>query len=325
MTARRLFCLALIGVVVAATTATTASSASAAEPITLGVLVPRLPFSDNVARSDHARRVAQAMSAATGLMIHGRAFASAVDLEGFARAGRVQLVLIDPALAVESPLTLEVLAEGSGRDGPAPRLAVMVRQAAPAAPRGILPLAGDGLALARVGASEQAVLTNLAFEGQLTLPGHFGAVIERPDLVDAAEWVKRGRAGATVAYEAVAAELGLVVVASLERLPLPVLCLIRDALDPAARNAIETALRLSPITIDDAGLLTLLQAPRGDPLAAIRRAASAPPGTAASQRPIWSPMPRRELPRGYVVSPRRRYTLEPPRDRVRLPDFPTID
>ncbi len=291
--------------------------APAAE-LELGVWVPRVLTGDPVSRAEWAQRAGDALGAASGITIRGRAFSTFEDLTTFASSGRLALALVDP-LAVLALADARILAQGTGAEGPTPRLAVLTRTPQ----RGVLGLAGRPLGVARTTGAEPALLTHLAFGGQLDASTFFGARQEG-ELEQVAEWVRAGRVEAMVAYEAQAPLWGLHVAAPLERLALPILVELGGRLTEVDRVRLEAALRGDgvPLTATPAGVLGRLQALSRDYLAAVRRAVD---GGGGPQRPVWAPGRTLTLEPNVPLQVRRAPPLEPPRGRLRLPDFPEVE
>ena len=300
-----------------------ASAGADVPKLELGVYVPRLALSDNAARTAHARKVAAALSKASGLPIAGRAFSRAADLRSFVRAGRLDLVLLDPVLVADEPTFYRVLAEGIGEAGAAGReLAVLARKAT----RGLGGLEGRRIAIVDTGTAEVRLISNYALEGEADIRTFFSKVVRAADVVQAASWIRARRADCMVAPASLASGQGLHVVSRLRALPLPLLAEVAGerALGAEPRAALEAALQRE-VQLGTAGPLVALRASSGGhaALSSLREALSLPPGQRPVRSAVWSPSKVEQSPR-WRAEARGVHQLPRAHKRWRIPEFEEI-
>lgn len=310
----------VIALVVALWTPALAQAPPDGAALELGVWTPRLEFASAVERAEWATRLAVVLARVTGLRFDARAFTEWSDLQAFLQAGRMDVLLADPTALLEQGGRWEILAVGSGPLGQTPPLAVL----APGAPqRGVNALEGRGVALTHATQAELRVLSNHAFEGELSVERFFGRVVWGRDhaRVDAA--LRAGRAGCTIGYAEGASARGLHVVAELRPLPLPVLAGLRGAVSDDLMRTIRRAIAGEGLAIPRSGPLSRLRLPATDPIAPLRDAMALELGQRVVRHAVWSPAPVWRLDvREWPVQPRGRYPLERPPDPWRLPEFP---
>lgn len=289
------------------------------QPVELGVWAPRVLPGDPIARAEWARRAGEQLSAAAGFAVDGRAFSAFGDLETFVRSGRLTLVLVDPLGALALGSDGRVLGQGTGVEGPEPRLAVLTR----GGERGVATLAGKSLGVVRSTSAEWSLVAQLGFFGQLDPSTYFGLRRES-ELDQLAEWVQADTLDGMVAYQAQAGRWGLKVTATLGRLPLPVLLEVRGGLTDPQRTQLSAALRGEGVVLPEVpgGLLGRVQALSKDYLASVRKALDGGPGP---QRAVWAPGASLSIDPELKPVPRKLPPLEPPRDRIRVPDFPAVE
>lgn len=299
--------------------------AAAEEPLELGLYAPRLVFKSAVAQKTYARQIAAAISKASGLPMEGRAFTRASDLESFVSAGRLDLVLVDSTVLVDTTELVhndgfDVVGIGSGPEGRRPKMAVLSKTPG----RGINAFEGQKLALL-AGTLERHLASNLLLEGEVDVGRFFQKARVAPDMSEIVRWLDTGRADVTIGYASVGKAHGLHVVSKLVGFSLPVLAIPAGKLSEAQRGRLHAALARRIVVPAHGPMTRLVAESSGDPAAALRRAASLKPGQRAVRRAVWAPLRVERLgDDAVVVKPSGRYPLPVPTGRWRVPDYPDL-
>jgi hypothetical protein len=188
---------------------------------------------------------------------------------------------------------------------------------------GIRSLEGRRLALVDAGSREKAVLSNYAFEGEVSVDRFFGRIRVAAEMKEVLGWLDTNRADCTVGYAWLGERTGLHIVARLKGIPLPVLVGFPEKLAREHRERRQRALSHGGLAIPVHGALNRLVQPRqSDPRNPLQSAAALQPGSRALRNALWSPTRAHRLgPELQAVRPRGSYPLPQPVNPWRIPDF----
>lgn len=245
------------------------AAARAEDPLVVAVFVPNAPLGSVQAKAKLVSDLADALGAALGVKVAGRAYAHAEDLES--DADEVAFALVDGAFAAQpkSPFSPLLAGQRGGRD----RLAVYAAARVAAA----WDLEGKRLAYVKVGRGTVPLVESFLFEGELPL----GRVtrVPVPDAASALAALRLGQADAVVLSEAAfgalpgASAIAPRMLLASEELPATVLCLGGRAVPPDLLARARTA--LAGFSAPAAGIEGFVPLREGA-LDAVRRAVASP-------------------------------------------------
>lgn len=201
-----------------ATALALAAPPAVADPVTVGVYAPSMPFDGTAARLELASKLAAHLAGADGV---GRVYGKASDFAAALARGEIQLAVVDAAFLAASGVAHTDLAVAI-RGGDA---AVAWQLVARAPIAGVLDLRGKTV-VAPVAAPADFV-DNAMLGGEL--PVGFFRVEASPDVLSAVAAVDLGKADAAVVPGGIALPAGVVRIAALPTVSWPVLIAARGA------------------------------------------------------------------------------------------------
>jgi hypothetical protein len=207
-----------------------AARTASAEPVTVGVYVPSMPFEGTAARLELANKLAAHLAGADGV---GRVYGKASDFAAALAKGDIQLAVADASFLAASGAAHVDLAVAV-RDGDS---AVAWQLVARAPIASVLDLRGKTV-VAPV-ASPNDFVANAMLGGEL--PVGFFKVEASPDVVSAIAAVDLGKADAAVVPGGVALPAGVARLATLPSVSWPVLIAARGAPADVVARARERA------------------------------------------------------------------------------------
>jgi ABC-type amino acid transport substrate-binding protein len=219
-----------LAIAIAGAIASMVITPAAAEPVTVGVYVPSMPFEGTAARLELANKLAAHLAGADGV---GRVYGKASDFAAALARGDIQLAVADASFLATTGVAHTDLAVAV-RDGDT---AVGWQLVARPPVAGVLDLRGKTI-VAPV-ASPADFVANAMLGGEL--PAGFFRVEPSPDVVSAVAAVELGKADAAVVPDGVALPGGVARIATLPTVSWPVLIAARGAPADVVARARERA------------------------------------------------------------------------------------
>lgn len=193
---------------------------AAADPVTVGVFVPSVPFDGTAARLELAQKLAAHLVGADGV---GRVYGKAGDFAAALAKGEIQLAVVDAAFLASSGVAHTDLAVAVRGDG----TAVAWQLVAKAPIASVLDLKGKTVITPVLDGHHTDFVANAMLGGEL--PVGFLTVEPSPDVVSAVTAVSLGKADAAAVPGGVTLPAGVVRIASLPSVSWPVLIAARGA------------------------------------------------------------------------------------------------
>ncbi len=207
-------------VVIATLALALATSAAAADPVTVGVFVPSMPFDGTAARLELANKLAAHLAGADGV---GRVYGKAGDFAAALAKGEIQLAVVDASfLASTSAAHTDLAVAVRGDD-----TAVAWQLVAKAPIANVLDLKGKTVITPVIDGHHADFVANAMLGGEL--PVGFLKVEASPDVVSAVTAVGLGKADAAVVPGGVTLPAGVTRIAALPTVSWPILIAARGA------------------------------------------------------------------------------------------------
>lgn len=197
-----------------------AASTAAADPVTVGVFVPSMPFDGTAARLELAQKLAAHLAGADGV---GRVYGKAGDFSAALAKGDIQLAVVDATFLATTGAAHTDLAVAV-HDGDT---AVAWQLVAKAPIAGVLDLKGKTVIAPVLDGHAADFVANAMLGGEL--PVNFLKVEVSPDVVSAVTAVGLGKADAAVVPGGVTLPAGVTRIATLPSVSWPVLIAAKGA------------------------------------------------------------------------------------------------
>jgi hypothetical protein len=217
---------------VAAAVVLLCAHAAAADPVTVGVFVPSMPFDGTAARLELAQKLAAHLAGADGV---GRVYGKAGDFAAALAKGEIQLAVVDASFLATTGAAHTDLAVAV-RDGDT---AVAWQLVAKAPIASVLDLKGKTVITPVLDGHHTDFVANAMLGGEL--PVGFLKVEASPDVVSAVTAVGLGKADAAVVPGGVALPAGVTRIAALPSVSWPVLIAAKSAPADVVARARERA------------------------------------------------------------------------------------
>jgi len=199
---------------------------SADETVALACFTPQLGFTSALARNGWYTGVARAMSRAAGVAVQAKGFARVRDLRAFVSRTPRSVLLVNAQLALAQGWRPLMQARGGGGEA-APAMVLASRQF-----ERLADLRGKKVIVTSTGGGERSLVRGLVLAGEVAADAYFGSVAVAPDARSAAAAVSLGKADATIVYRTIASAAGLKALVTTTGVPLPVLAVAGDGVDP---------------------------------------------------------------------------------------------
>jgi hypothetical protein len=157
--------------------------------LVVALYAPNSPFSSGSERFNYVNRLAQHLSAATGLPFEGKAFARAADFEAALGSKQLDYAVVDGVYLAERSVPFQVLAAAVSGGEIAPRWGLFGKQA-----QELKSLEGKRLSVAKTGERDDDFIGNALLDGELQVRKFFGSRQEAPDLAAAVAAVQLNKA-----------------------------------------------------------------------------------------------------------------------------------
>jgi hypothetical protein len=237
------------------------AAARAEDTVSIGLYAPSAPFDGPVKRLDFVSSLAQHVGGKVGRQGVGRAYAKAGDFTAAVQRGELQFAVVDATYAAALGVPHRILAQAVRGGGTSSPWEVVTKGTA----GGLLDLAGKTVAVPTVGSRDDAFLTEVLLEGELS-KSHFGKVVQAPDALSALSAVEHGRVDAAFVPAGLPLPAGVRSVVTLSTIGWPVLVSLPGA---PAQLASDVVKALSGFGGDS--VFSGFQAAAGDSLAPLAR------------------------------------------------------
>lgn len=189
----------------------------------VGLYAPNVPFGSSASRITLIRKVAGALTTATGAAFRGQNFASAGPLKSWISSGKLGFAIID-AFFLADHAGFKPLASLRGPTGTAEPMSLFVARGY----RSVADLKGKTIIM--TGASKRApnLYSNYLLEAEVNARKYFGRIKTAGSISSAMAAVKSGGADGVFAYQSAGRKGGLKEILRGKNVPWPVVVVTRD-------------------------------------------------------------------------------------------------